>query len=108
MNLDDFDVVFIENVGNLVCPADFPLGTDYRAVVVSTTEGDDMVRKHHDIFLHSDIAILNKIDIAYAVDVDPETIVEDYNKLTGGLKKMYKCSVKKDEGIDEILAALGF
>ena len=108
MNLDDFDVVFIENVGNLVCPADFPLGTDYRVVVVSTTEGDDMVRKHHDIFLHSDIAILNKIDIAYAVDVDPETIVEDYNKLTGGLKKMYKCSVKKDEGIDEILAALGF
>ena len=108
INLDDFDVVFIENVGNLVCPADFPLGTDYRVVVVSTTEGDDMVRKHHDIFLHSDIAILNKIDIAYAVDVDPETIVEDYSKLTGGLKKMYKCSVKKDEGIDEILAALGF
>ncbi len=108
VDLDGFDVLFIENVGNLVCPADFPLGTDYRAVVVSTTEGDDMVRKHHDIFLHSDIAILNKTDIAYAVDVNPETIAEDYSRLTGGLKKMYMCSVKKDEGIDEILAALGF
>ena len=106
INLDDFDVVLIENVGNLVCPADFPLGTDYRVVVISTTEGDDMVRKHHDIFLHSDIAILNKMDICDAVGVDPEVIASDYNKLTGGLKNIYKCSVKKDEGIDEIMAAL--
>lgn len=106
IDLDKYDVVFIENVGNLVCPADFPLGTDYRVVVISTTEGDDMVRKHHDIFTHSDVAILNKMDIAQAVDVDPEVIARDYNKLTGGLKNIYKCSVKKDEGIDEILAAL--
>ena len=106
VDLDKYDVVFIENVGHLVCPADFPLGTDYRVVVVSTTEGDDMVRKHHDIFQHSDIAILNKIDIADAVDVDPEVITGDYEKLTGGAKKMYKCSVKKDQGLDEILEAL--
>ncbi len=106
IDLDKYDILFIENVGNLVCPADFPLGTDYRVVVISTTEGDDMVRKHHDIFTHSDIAILNKIDIASAVDVDPEIIANDYNKLTGGLKNIYKCSVKKDEGINEILAAL--
>ena len=106
VDLDKYDVVFIENVGNLVCPADFPLGTDSRVVVVSTTEGDDMVRKHHDIFQHSDIAILNKIDIADAVDVDPEVITGDYEKLTGGAKKMYKCSVKKDQGLDEILEAL--
>ena len=108
VDLDRYDVVFIENVGNLVCPADFPLGTDYRVVVVSTTEGDDMVRKHHDIFLHSDVAILNKMDIADAVGVDPAVIMEDYRKLTGGLKTMYACSARKDEGIDEILAALGF
>ncbi|MBR4180817.1 MAG: hydrogenase nickel incorporation protein HypB [Candidatus Methanomethylophilaceae archaeon] len=108
VDLSRYDVVFIENVGNLVCPADFPLGTDYRVVVVSTTEGDDMVRKHHDIFLHSDIAILNKMDIADAVGVDPNVIMEDYKKLTGGLKTMYPCSARKDEGIDEILAALGF
>ncbi len=106
MDLDAYDVIFIENVGNLVCPADFPLGTDYRVVVVSTTEGDDMVRKHHDIFLHSDIAILNKIDIADAVDVNPEVILEDYKRLTGGNKKMITCSVKKETGLDEILSAL--
>ena len=65
-----------------------------------------MVRKHHDIFLHSDVAILNKVDIADAVDVDPDVIARDYNKLTGGIKNIYKCSVKKEQGLDEILAAL--
>ena len=106
MNLEEIDVLFIENVGNLVCPADFPLGTDYRVVVISTTEGDDMVRKHPDIFIHSDIAILNKIDIADAVDVDPEVIMKDYEKLTGGNKKMIKTSVKKDIGLDEVIKEL--
>jgi len=106
VDLNNIDVLFIENVGNLVCPADFPLGTDYRVVVISTTEGDDMVRKHPDIFIHSDVAILNKIDIADAVDVDPEVIVRDYEKLTGGNKKMLKISVKKEIGIDEVIAAL--
>ena len=105
MDLSKYDIVFIENVGNLVCPADFPLGTDYRAVVISTTEGDDMVRKHHAIFQHSDVAVLNKMDIAAAVDVNPQVILNDYSKLMGGLKTMYPCSVKKQQGIDEVLAA---
>ncbi len=106
IDLENYDVLFIENVGNLVCPADFPLGTDYRAVVISTTEGDDMVRKHHSIFLHSDLAILNKIDIADAVGVDPDVISNDYSKLMGGHRSMYKCSAKKDQGVDQILEAL--
>jgi hydrogenase nickel incorporation protein HypB len=107
MDLDKYDVIFIENVGNLVCPADFPLGADYRVVVISTTEGDDMVRKHHDIFLHSDVAVLNKIDIADAVGVDPKVIIDDYKKLTGGLRTMQVCSTRTEEGIDEILSMLG-
>ena len=107
IDLDKYDVIFIENVGNLVCPADFPLGADYRVVVISTTEGDDMVRKHHDIFLHSDVAILNKMDIADAVGVDPNVILGDYRKLTGGLKTMYGCSARTEEGMDEIVSVLG-
>ncbi|MDR0508549.1 MAG: hydrogenase nickel incorporation protein HypB [Candidatus Methanoplasma sp.] len=106
IDLSKYDVIFIENVGNLVCPADFPLGADYRVVVISTTEGDDMVRKHHDIFLHSDVAILNKVDIADAVGVDPAVITEDYRRLTGGLKTMYICSARAEEGIDEIMSVL--
>ncbi|MCQ2086391.1 MAG: hydrogenase nickel incorporation protein HypB [archaeon] len=107
MDLDSTDILFIENVGNLVCPADFPLGTDYRVVVISTTEGDDMVRKHPSIFIHSDVAILNKIDIADAVDVDPEVVVEDYRKLTNGNKEIFRTSVKKDIGLDDVLRKLG-
>ena len=107
VDLSKYDIVIIENVGNLVCPADFPLGTDYRAVVISTTEGDDMVRKHHQIFLHSDIAVLNKMDIADAVGVDPQVIIGDYAKLTGGVKKIITASAKKGEGVDDVIAALG-
>ena len=107
IDLDAVDVLFIENVGNLVCPADFPLGTDMRVVVISTTEGDDMVRKHHDIFIHSDLAILNKMDIADAVGVDPDVILRDYEKLTGGRKEMIPCSVHTGEGLDRVIEALG-
>lgn len=107
IDLDGVDVLFVENVGNLVCPADFPLGTDMRVVVISTTEGDDMVRKHHDIFIHSDLAILNKMDIADAVGVDPDVILRDYEKLTGGRKEMILCSVRTGEGLDRVIEALG-
>ena len=107
IDLSQVDVLFIENVGNLVCPADFPLGTDVRVVVISTTEGDDMVRKHHDIFIHSDFAVLNKIDIADAVGVDPNVILNDYKKLTGNRKVMIETSTRKGIGLDEIIEEMG-
>ncbi|WP_235584775.1 hypothetical protein [Candidatus Methanomethylophilus sp. 1R26] len=66
-----------------------------------------MVRKHHQIFLHSDIAVLNKMDIADAVGVDPQVIIGDYAKLTGGVKKIITASAKKGEGVDDVIAALG-
>jgi hydrogenase nickel incorporation protein HypB len=107
IDLSQIDFLFIENVGNLVCPADFPLGTDVRVVVISTTEGDDMVRKHHDIFIHSDFAVLNKIDIADAVGVDPNIILNDYKKLTGNRKVMIETSARKDIGLAEIIEEMG-
>ncbi|MGN1045095.1 MAG: hydrogenase nickel incorporation protein HypB [Candidatus Methanomethylophilaceae archaeon] len=107
IDLSQIDVLLVENVGNLVCPADFPLGTDMRVVVISTTEGDDMVRKHPDIFIHSDFAILNKVDIADAVGVDPKTLLEDYRKLTGGRKTMIETSTRLGTGLDAVLEELG-
>lgn len=108
IDLSKYDILFIENVGNLVCPADFSLGTDYRVAVISVTEGDDMVRKHHRIFLHSDMAVLNKVDISDAVGVDPGVIIDDYNKLTGGHKPIFTAAAKKGVGVDEILSFFGF
>ena len=105
MELDTIDVLFIENVGNLVCPADFPLGTDARVVVISITEGDDMVRKHPTIFLNSDMAVLNKIDLEPHLDVDVKVLENDYSRVTG--KKLLKTSVKSGEGIDQAIQALG-
>jgi hydrogenase nickel incorporation protein HypB len=105
MELDAIDVLFIENVGNLVCPADFPLGTDIRVVVISITEGDDMVRKHPTIFLNSDMAVLNKIDLEPHLDVDVEVLENDYSRVTG--KELLKTSVKSGDGIDQVLQALG-
>ncbi|QLH74802.1 MAG: hydrogenase nickel incorporation protein HypB [Methanomassiliicoccales archaeon] len=107
MDLEGVKFLFIENVGNLVCPADFPLGTDHRMVVISVTEGDDMVRKHPMIFNDSDIAVLNKIDLAEYMQVDVERIKRDYRSLRPG-KELYLTSVRTGAGLDRLLKALGF
>jgi hydrogenase nickel incorporation protein HypB len=107
LDLSLFDVLFIENVGNLVCPADFPLGTDKRVVVISVTEGDDMVNKHPMIFLDSDLAILNKIDLVPVLDVDVERLKRDYAKLRRG-ETLHITSAKTGEGVVETLRTLGF
>jgi hydrogenase nickel incorporation protein HypB len=64
INLEDIDLLFIENVGNLICPAEFPLGTEKRVVVVSVTEGPYMVVKHPFSFMDADITVINKEDLA--------------------------------------------
>ena len=106
MNLDGIGFIFIENVGNLVCPADFPLGTDVRMVVISVTEGDDMVRKHPMIFTSSDVAVLNKVDLAGYMEVDVEVLRTDYSRIVGN-KQLILTSVKTGEGIEAVMKAIG-
>jgi len=104
--LDKIDVLFIENVGNLVCPLDFPLGTDKRMVVISVTEGDDMVRKHPRMFAFSDVVVINKIDLAGAMEVDPESLVKDVKKVNPKAK-LILTDARHGKGIDELMRALG-
>lgn len=104
--LAELDILFIENVGNLVCPADFPLGVERNVVVISTTEGEDMVRKHPKIFAQADLVILNKIDLAELVEVDPQEIVADYRRLNPH-GAILMTDAKHGRGIEAILAALG-
>ncbi|NLI62881.1 MAG: hydrogenase nickel incorporation protein HypB [Methanosarcinaceae archaeon] len=99
VNLDEIDILFMENVGNLICPADFDLGEDLRIVVVSVSEGDDIVLKHPVVFQKADIAVINKIDIADAVDVDTEKMVKDVAYLRPGIP-ILKTSKKQEETID--------
>lgn len=105
--MDKLDILFIENVGNLICPADFPLGTANEVVVISTTEGDDMVRKHPKIFAQTDILVLNKIDLADAVGMDPQRVVSDYSRINPHGKAVLT-DARHEKGIDDLLEALGF
>jgi len=107
LELGSLDFLFIENVGNLVCPADFPLGTDQRMVVISLTEGDDMINKHPMIFLEAEIAVLNKIDLLPHLDVDVERLKRDYGKVRKGAV-LHMTSAKTGQGISELLRALSF
>ena len=104
--LDDLDVLFVENVGNLICPADFPLGADTEVVVISVTEGDDMVRKHPKIFAQTDVAVVNKIDLAGAVQVDPQRIIDDYSAINPH-GRIVLTDALHERGIDELLRTLG-
>jgi len=105
IDLTGVDFLFVENVGNLVCPADFPLGTDQRMVVISVTEGDDMVRKHPMIFQGADLAVINKMDLADYMEIDVPRVKADYRKLSGG-KELLPVSVRTGEGLDDIVDRL--
>ncbi len=97
--LAKIDVLFFENVGNLICPADFDLGAHIKVVVVSVTEGDDTVEKHPRIFLRADLAVINKIDLAEFVEASPEKMASDAKKINPNIDVLLT-SVKKDINID--------
>lgn len=100
--LDDISVLFIENVGNLICPADFNLGTHVRTVIISVTEGDDTAEKHPMIFKTADMAIVNKVDLAEAVGADADKMVNDIKTINPDIP-VVKCSLKTGEGVSEII-----
>lgn len=104
--LDELDYLFIENVGNLVCPVDFPLGSHKRVVVISVTEGDDMVRKHPAIFAFSDVIVINKIDLADAMEVDPKRLERDARRTNPGAA-IILMDARHGKGIEDLVRALG-
>lgn len=103
--LNEINMLIIENVGNLICPVDFELGTHMRIVVVSVTEGDDTVEKHPLIFKDSDLVIINKIDLAEAVGADADKMVSDAKKLNPDVQ-VIKSSLKEGTGLQEIIDAI--
>lgn len=92
-------LLFIENVGNLVCPAMFNLGEAVKVVIVSTTEGDDKPLKYPHIFQEASVCIINKIDLAPYLDTDPDVLEENALKVNHHLK-VFKLSATKGEGMD--------
>src|ERR1700736_3794783 len=81
IDLSNLKLILIENIGNLICPAEFPLGSKARVVVVSVTEGQYMVRKHPHMFLGADLVVVNKVDLAAAMEVSVDGLTADVHKL---------------------------
>ncbi len=92
-------VLFIENVGNLVCPAMFDLGEAAKVVIVSTTEGDDKPLKYPPIFREASVCVINKIDLQPYLDTDVATLRENALKVNPALQ-VFEVSATKGDGLD--------
>jgi hydrogenase nickel incorporation protein HypB len=103
--LDDLDFLFIENVGNLVCPSSYDLGEDLRAVLVSVAEGEDKPLKYPTIFNSADVALITKIDLDRAVEFDEEAMNLNIQAVRPGMQ-VFAVSGKTGQGIDEFVEYL--
>ena len=105
IDIDNLDVLFIENVGNLVCPAGYDLGEDMKVVLISTAEGDDKPLKYPAMFRRSSILIINKIDLLGLSNFDPE-IVEKNARTVNPEFEIFNISCRTHEGLDSWYAWL--
>ena len=106
MKLDGVDVLFIENVGNLICPGEFPLGAHKRLVVTSVTEGPYTVVKHPYIFREADVIVLNKMDMAKPMRVSLSKLERDARQINPQAS-LIKTNALSGGGIPKVIEALG-
>jgi hydrogenase nickel incorporation protein HypB len=104
-NLNELDFLFIENVGNLVCPSSYDLGENLRLVLISVTEGEDKPLKYPTIFNSADIAVVSKMDLASAVEFDWETAYRNIQAVRPGMQ-VFKLSAKSGDGMEDYLGFL--
>jgi hydrogenase nickel incorporation protein HypB len=103
--LEDLDFLFIENVGNLVCPSSYDLGEDLRIVLMSVTEGEDKPLKYPTIFNTADVAVITKKDLADAVEFDLVAASNNIQSVRPGMQ-VFEASAKTGEGMQECLRFL--
>jgi hydrogenase nickel incorporation protein HypB len=106
-DLRSLDVLFIENVGNLVCPASYDLGEHLRVVLMSVTEGEDKPAKYPTIFNTADLAVITKIDLAAAVGFDRNRALRFIEEVRPGLDVL-EVSARTGEGMDTLLERCRF
>src|SRR6202049_3515750 len=99
-DLNQLDFLFIENVGNLVCPSSYDLGENLRLVLISVTEGEDKPLKYPTIFNSADVAIVTKIDLAEAVEFDETALVRNIQAVRPGMP-VFRLSAKSGDGMQE-------
>ncbi|MGB7572716.1 MAG: hydrogenase nickel incorporation protein HypB [Thermodesulfobacteriota bacterium] len=106
MKLDGVKILFIENVGNLICPGEFPLGAHKRLVVTSVTEGPYTIVKHPYIFREADVIVLNKIDLTKPMKVNTAQLERDARQINPRAP-FIKTNAAKGIGIPRVIDALG-
>jgi len=104
-SLPELDFLFIENVGNLVCPSSYDLGEELRAVLLSVTEGEDKPLKYPTIFNSADVAVVTKTDLAEAVEFDWPAAETNIQRVRPGMRVL-RVSAKTGAGLDEWLELL--
>lgn len=104
-DLNHLDFLFIENVGNLICPSSYDLGESLRLVLISVTEGEDKPLKYPTIFNSADVAVVTKMDLASAVEFDWRAAHGNIQAVRPGMQVL-RLSAKTGEGMDEYLAFL--
>ncbi|MBD3160024.1 MAG: hydrogenase nickel incorporation protein HypB [Candidatus Lokiarchaeota archaeon] len=105
VDLSKYDVIFIENVGNLICPAGYPLGVEKKVVVVSITEGPYMIQKHPLTIKRADMVVINKVDLADAIGFDVDGLVKDVREVDANIP-VFRVSAKNADGVQEVIPAL--
>jgi hydrogenase nickel incorporation protein HypB len=104
-NLSELDFLFIENVGNLVCPSSYDLGEDLRLVLISVAEGEDKPLKYPTIFNSADVAVVTKVDLAAAVEFNWQSAYGNIQAVRPGMP-VFQLSSKTGEGMDGFLGFL--
>lgn len=102
LELEKIDLIFIENVGNLVCPAAFDLGEDYKMAIVSTAEGSDKPVKYPMLFRDSHITVLNKMDLLEHTDFDLQVFKQDIARINPD-NRIFEISCKTGQGIEQVV-----
>lgn len=104
-DLSELDILFIENVGNLVCPSSYDLGEDMRVVLLSATEGEDKPLKYPTIFNTADVALLTKIDLAEAAEFDRDAAYRNIQQVRPGMQVL-EVSAKNGSGMEKWFESL--
>ena len=99
-DFDALDLLVVENVGNLVCPAEFKVGEDFKAMILSVTEGDDKPSKYPLMFHESKVLLINKIDLLPYIDCSVEKIKEEALKINPHMT-IFEISCKTGEGLED-------
>jgi hydrogenase nickel incorporation protein HypB len=105
MDLDAVDLLIVENVGNLVCPAEVPLGEDVRVVLLSVTEGDEKPLKYPLVFKTSHLLVITKTDLLPFVQFDPEAVRRAARAVNPGIE-IFEVSATKGDGLDLFFARI--